>query len=61
MRNAIRNFKALTDKEAAVKEYDRLSAMIDKLAKTGVIHKNTAANKKSGLAKHIHFISTESK
>jgi small subunit ribosomal protein S20 len=56
MRNAIRDFKTLKNKDEAIKEYDRLSSMIDKLAKTGVIHKNTAANKKSNLAKHITFI-----
>lgn len=57
VRNAVRKFKAITNKEEAVKEYDRLASMIDKLAKRNVIHPNNAANKKAGLAKHIEFIS----
>ena len=31
---------------------------IDKAAKVGVIHKNTAANKKSGLARQINSIAS---
>ncbi|MBT3421805.1 MAG: 30S ribosomal protein S20 [Bacteroidetes bacterium] len=57
VRNAIRNFKAIKDKEEAVKEYDRLSSMIDKLAKRGVIHQNNAANRKAGLANFIAHLS----
>jgi small subunit ribosomal protein S20 len=57
VRNAIRKFKAIKDKEEAQKELERLSSMIDKLAKRGVIHQNNAAHKKAGLAKHIAHIS----
>jgi len=31
-----------------------VSAMLDKLAKTNVIHKNKAANLKSSIAKHYN-------
>ena len=53
MRNAVRKLRATTDKEEAVKMFPIVQKMLDKLAKTNVIHKNKAANPKSGLAKHI--------
>ena len=49
-RNAIRDLKATTGKEATDKFPD-VASMIDKLAKRGIIHKNKAANLKSKLAK----------
>ena len=52
-RNAIRDFKALSDKTAAGEKMPDVVSMIDKLAKTGVIHKNKAANLKSKLAKRV--------
>ncbi len=54
MRNAVRKLRALTDKEEAVKLYPSVQKMLDKLAKTNIIHKNKAANIKSGLALHIN-------
>ena len=53
MRNAVRKLRATTDKEEAVKMFPIVQKMLDKLAKTNIIHKNKAANLKSGLAKHI--------
>ena len=53
MRNAIRKLRATTDKEAALKLYPTVQKMLDKLAKTNIIHKNKAANLKSSLTKHI--------
>lgn len=55
-RNAIRDFKAVTDKTEADKALPSVSAMIDKLAKRGVIHKNKAANLKSKLAKKANAL-----
>jgi Ribosomal protein S20 len=49
-RNAIRDLKAADEKDAA-RQFPAVAAMIDKLAKRGVIHKNKAANLKSKLAK----------
>ena len=54
MRNAVRNMQSRTDKEEAVKLYPSVQKMLDKLAKTNVIHKNKAANLKSSLCKHIN-------
>lgn len=53
MRNAVRKLRATTDKDEAVKLYPAVQKMLDKLAKTNIIHKNKAANLKSRLALHI--------
>ena len=53
MRNAVRKLRAMTNKEEAMKLYPSVQKMLDKLAKTNVIHKNKAANLKSSLTKHI--------
>ena len=53
MRNAVRKLLAMTDKEEAEKLYPSVQKMLDKLAKTNIIHKNKASNLKSKLAKHI--------
>ena len=54
MRNAVRKLRAMTDKEEAIKLYPSVQKMLDKLAKTNVIHKNKAANLKSSLAQHVN-------
>ena len=53
MRNAVRKLRAMTNKEEAVKLYPAVQKMLDKLAKTNIIHKNKAANLKSSLCLHI--------
>ena len=52
-RNAIRDLKALTSEKEAGEKLATVVSQIDKLAKKGVIHKNKAANLKSGLAKKV--------
>ena len=52
-RTAIKTLRDLTDKADANKFLPKVVCMIDKLAKTGNIHKNKASNLKSGLMKHI--------
>lgn len=52
-RNSIRDLKALTDGKEAGEKLATVVSQIDKLAKKGVIHKNKAANLKSGLAKKV--------
>ncbi|HCD77860.1 MAG TPA: 30S ribosomal protein S20 [Prevotella sp.] len=56
MRNAVRKLRAITDKEEAVKMYPSVQKLLDKLAKTNLIHKNKAANLKSSLALHINSL-----
>ena len=56
-RNAIRAIRTTTDKQAAQAEAPKVYAMIDKLAKIGLIHKNKASNLKSGIAVYINKLS----
>jgi len=52
-RNAIRDLKAAGTSEMK-EQLPSVAAMIDKLAKRGIIHKNKAANLKSKLAKKVN-------
>ena len=54
MRNALRDFRALDNKEVAVERLPKMVSIIDKLAKRSVIHKNKAANLKSKLMKKVN-------
>ncbi|MFA9210801.1 MAG: 30S ribosomal protein S20 [Moraxellaceae bacterium] len=49
-RNAVRKLRGLKDGKEAAELLPVVSSMLDKLAKRNVIHKNKAANLKSGLA-----------
>ena len=53
-RNAVRKLRATTDKTEANELYKKVSAMLDRLAKNNVIHKNKAGNLKSKLALHVN-------
>jgi len=55
-RNAIKEWRNQTDKDEAVKSYPSVIAMIDKLAKRNIIHKNKASNLKSKLALKINSL-----
>lgn len=55
-RNAIRDFKVVTDSSAAGEKLPVIASMLDKLAKRGVIHKNKAANLKSKLARKVNAL-----
>ena len=56
-RNAIRDLKAVTEKAAAAGQLPNVISMIDKMAKTGIIHKNKASNLKSKLTRRVNVIS----
>ena len=56
MRNAVRKLRNMTDKEEAVKLYPVVQKMLDKLAKTNIIHKNKAANIKSSVTLHVNSL-----
>ena len=56
MRTAVKKLRNTTDKEEAQKQLPRVSAMVDKLAKKNIIHKNKAANLKSKLTKHVNSL-----
>ncbi len=57
VRNAVRKFKKLTDKKEAVEQLPKLYAMIDKLAKRNIIHKNKAGNLKAKITKYANGLS----
>ncbi len=52
-RSAVRDLRAATEKKVAEELYPKVVAMLDKLAKNNIIHKNKASNLKSKLAKHV--------
>ena len=55
-RNAVRKLKVLTSKKEAADLFPKVVAMLDKLAKRNIIHKNKASNLKSKLAKHMNSL-----
>jgi small subunit ribosomal protein S20 len=55
-RNAIRDIRAMDEKQTAADKLPSVESMIDKLAKRGTIHKNKAANLKSKLARKINAL-----
>ena len=54
VRNAIKVLRSSEDKKEAAAMLPKVSSLIDRLAKRRVIHKNKAANLKSGLAVHVN-------
>jgi len=52
-RNAVRGLKELTDKKEAEEKLPSIVAMLHKLAKNNIIHKNKAGNLQSKLTKHV--------
>ena len=55
-RNAVRKLQATTDKNEEIELLPKVSSMLDKLAKTNVIHKNKAANLKSQITKYVNTL-----
>ena len=55
-RNAMKALRNTTEKDAAVVLLPKVTAMLDKLAKNNVIHKNKAANLKSSLQLHVNAL-----
>ncbi len=55
-RTVIKNLRATTDKKEAQELLTKVSSMLDKLAKKNIIHKNKAANLKSGLTVHVNSL-----
>lgn len=53
-RNALRKLRALKDKKEAEALLPSVVSMIDRLAKKNIIHKNKAANLKSGVSLAIN-------
>ena len=55
-RNAIRDLREIKVQKEAGDKLPEVAAMIDKLAKKGVIHKNKASNLKSKLARRVNAL-----
>ena len=56
LKTAVRRFRTAAetgDQAAATAALQVASKALDKAASKGVIHKNQAANRKSGMAKHV--------
>lgn len=53
MRNALKDFRALTDKKKAEEAFPKMFSLIDRLVRKNIIHKNKAANLKSKMAKQV--------
>jgi small subunit ribosomal protein S20 len=53
-RTAIKGLRNEEDKTAATEQLPKVIALLDKLAKKNIIHKNKAANLKSKLTKHVN-------
>lgn len=55
-RTAVRKLRGTEDKKEAEALLPKVVAMLDKLAKRNIIHKNKASNLKSKLTKHVNAI-----
>jgi small subunit ribosomal protein S20 len=55
-RNAIKELKNTSKKGDAQKMLPKVAALIDKLSKKHIVHKNKAANLKSQLSKHVNSL-----
>mgnify|MGYP006306501153 CR=1 FL=1 len=57
MKNKVKKFLAIEDKEEAKKAMPETVSVIDKMVSKDIIHKNKAAREKSKLARHIRNLS----
>ncbi|MCX7745189.1 MAG: 30S ribosomal protein S20 [Flavobacteriales bacterium] len=55
-RTVIKKVRKATSKKEGEELLSKVTAMLDKLAKNKVIHKNKAANLKSKLTKHVNAL-----
>ena len=56
LRTQIKNVLQSDDKNKAQEEYAKAVSYIDKAAAKGLIHKNTAARRKSQITKHLNSL-----
>jgi len=55
-RTAVRKLRGMTDKKEAESFLPKVTAMLDKLAKNNIIHKNKAGNLKGKLTKYVNAL-----
>lgn len=53
MRTMIKGLKETKTKEEAAKQLNEVKSYLDRLASKGILHRNTAANYKSKLERHV--------
>jgi len=53
-RNLIKKLRLTTDKKEAQELLPKVVSLVDKMARKNRIHKNNAANLKSGLMRHVN-------
>jgi small subunit ribosomal protein S20 len=56
MKNLIKELRETKDPGQAGEAYKKVSSFLDRIALKGVIHKNTAANRKTRLAKLVQSL-----
>ena len=54
LRTTVKKVLSATDKKEAESLYNIAVSTIDKMASNGLIHKNTAARRKSQIARHLN-------
>jgi small subunit ribosomal protein S20 len=59
MKNVIKKVREESTKETAGIKLVTATALLDKMAAKGLIHKNKAANQKSKLQKHVNKLAAE--
>ena len=55
-RNAVKALRNTTDKSAAEALLPKVTALLDKIAKLNIIHKNKAGNLKSAIQLHVNSL-----
>ena len=55
-RNAVKALRNTTDKSAAEALLPKVNALLDKIAKLNIIHKNKAGNLKSAMQLHVNSL-----
>jgi len=61
MKTAIKNVQKAATKEEAISALTKAVSVLDRLAAKGIIHRNTAANKKSKLTRLVNKLGTQGK
>jgi small subunit ribosomal protein S20 len=56
MKTYIKQVLSTTSKEEGLEKFKKAASVLDKMVNKGIIHRNTAANKKSQLMKHVNSL-----
>ncbi len=56
MKSRTKKVLASTKKEEGLIRFNEAASLLDKMVSKGIIHRNTAANKKSRMMKHVNSL-----